>query len=53
MMAQNGVVFTAVSPEAARYRVSVLSDCTTTVDEAIPGFALHALSTRAEIGPDT
>jgi nicotinamidase-related amidase len=51
MMTQNCVAFTAVSPEAARYRVSVLSDCTTTVDEAIHGFALHALSTRVEIGP--
>ncbi|KRA51529.1 isochorismatase family protein [Pseudoxanthomonas sp. Root630] len=52
MMTQNCVAFTAVSPGAARYRVSVLSDCTTTVDEAIHGFALHALSTRVEIGPD-
>jgi nicotinamidase-related amidase len=51
MMTQNCVAFTAVSPEAARYRVSVLSNCTTTVDEAIHGFALHALSTRVEIGP--
>jgi len=52
MMTQNCVAFTAVSPDAARYQVSVLSDCTTTVDETIHGFALHALSTRVGIGPD-
>ncbi len=52
MMTQNCVVFTAVSPAADRYQVSVLSDCTTTVDEAIHQFALHALSTRVAVTPD-
>ena len=51
MMTQNCVVFTALSPAAERYDVSVVSDCTTTLNEAIHGFALHALSTRVEIGP--
>ncbi|MBD9478711.1 isochorismatase family protein [Pseudoxanthomonas sp. PXM02] len=52
MMTQNCVVFTALSPAAARYRVSVLSDCTTTTDGMIHGFALHALTTRVAVQPD-
>jgi len=52
MMTQNCVVFTAVSPAADRYEVSVLSDCTTTTDGTIHGFALHALSTRFAVQPD-
>ncbi|CAN7470872.1 cysteine hydrolase family protein [Pseudoxanthomonas sp. LjRoot143] len=52
MMTQNCVVFTALSPAADRYQVSVLSDCTTTTDGAIHGFALHALTTRVDVQPD-
>jgi len=52
MMTQNCVAFTAVSPDAGPYAVSVLSDCTTTVNATIHGFALHALSTRVDVAPD-
>lgn len=52
MMTQNCVAFTAVSPDAARYEVSVLADCATTVDATLHGFALHALSTRVAIVQD-
>ena len=52
MMTQNCVVFTALSPAAERYDVSVVSDCTTTLNEAIHGFALHALSTRVAVQAD-
>lgn len=52
MMTQNCVVFTALSPAADRYQVSVLSNCTTTTDSAIHGFALHALATRVDVRPD-
>lgn len=52
MMTQNCVVFTALSPAADRYEVSVLSDCTTTTDRTIHGFALHALTTRVAVRPD-
>lgn len=52
MMTQNCVVFTALSPAADRYDVSVVSDCTTTLDEAIHGFALHGLSTRVAVQAD-
>ena len=52
MMTQNCVVFTALSPAADRYQVSVLSDCTTTTDGTIHGFALHALATRVVVRPD-
>ena len=52
MMTQNCVVFTALSPAADRYDVSVLSDCTTTTDGTIHGFALHALTTRVDVRPD-
>lgn len=52
MMTQNCVVFTALSPAADRYQVGVLSDCTTTTDGTIHGFALHALATRVAVRPD-
>ena len=52
MMTQNCVVFTALSPAADSYDVSVLSDCTTTTDATVHGFALHALSTRVAVQPD-
>lgn len=49
MMTQNCVAHTALSRGADPYRVSVLSDCTTTVDPVIHGFALNALSTRVTL----
>nr|WP_298129609.1 isochorismatase family protein [uncultured Pseudoxanthomonas sp.] len=52
MMTQNCVVFTALSPAAERYDVSVVSDCTTTLNEAIHGFALHGLSARVAVQAD-
>ena len=39
-------IHTALSKKADRYKVSVLADCTTTVDEMIHNIALHAMSTR-------
>ncbi|MGG6463391.1 isochorismatase family protein [Solilutibacter silvestris] len=48
MMTQNCVTHTALSRAADRYHIDVLADCTTTVDAAIHGFALNALSTRVE-----
>lgn len=52
MMTQNCVAHTALSKDADAYRVSVLGDCTTTVDAVIHGFALNALSTRVAIVTD-
>lgn len=52
MMTQNCVVFTALSPAADRYDVSVVADCTTTINQAIHNFALHGLSTRVPVRPD-
>lgn len=52
MMTQNCVAHTALSRGADPYRVSVLSDCTTTVDPAIHRFALNALSTRVALVTD-
>lgn len=52
MMTQNCVAHTALSRGADAFRVSVLSDCTTTVDPAIHRFALNALSTRTAVATD-
>ncbi|MGE4385028.1 MAG: cysteine hydrolase family protein [Endomicrobiaceae bacterium] len=46
MMTQNCVTHTAISKSAEKYKVSVLQDCCTTVDERIHKIALKALSTR-------
>lgn len=46
MMTQNCVTHTAISPSAAKYHVSVLQDCCTTVDEMLHKIALNALTTR-------
>ena len=46
MMTQNCVTHTAISKQAENYKVSILADCTTTVDETIHNMALHAVSTR-------
>ena len=49
MMTQNCVTHTAISKSAEKYKVSILSDCCTTVDEMIHNIALHAISTRVPL----
>lgn len=51
MMTQNCVTHTAISKSADEYKVSVLVDCCTTVDEMIHNIALHAVSTRVALVP--
>ncbi len=46
MMTQNCVTHTAISKQAEKYTVSIIPECTTTVDEMVHNIALHALSTR-------
>jgi nicotinamidase-related amidase len=46
MMTQNCVTHTAISKSAEKYKVSILPDCCTTVDEMLHNIALHAVSTR-------
>lgn len=48
MMTQNCVTHTAISKAAEKYKVKILPNCCTTVNEAIHMFALHAVSTRIE-----
>jgi nicotinamidase-related amidase len=49
MMTQNCVTHTAISKSAEKYKVSILVDCCTTVDEMIHTIALHAVSTRVAL----
>ena len=49
MMTQNCVTHTAISKAAEKYNVSVLADCSTTVDELLHKIALHALTTRIAV----
>lgn len=51
MMTQNCVTHTAISKSAEKYRVSILPECCTTVDEMIHKIALHAVSTRVSLVP--
>jgi nicotinamidase-related amidase len=51
MMTQNCVTHTAISTSAAKYKVSVLSDCCTTVDQMIHQFAVNALAPRVRLLP--
>lgn len=53
MMTQNCVTHTAISKAAEKYRVTILPDACTTVDERIHQFALHAVSTRLPLVPST
>ena len=46
MMTQNCVTHTAISKSAEKYKVTVLTDCCTTVSEMLHLIALNALSTR-------
>ncbi len=49
MMTQNCVTHTAISKSAERYKVSILADCCTTVNEMLHNIALHAVSTRLSL----
>jgi len=49
MLTQNCVTHTAISKAAENYRVTVLTDCCTTVDQMIHLIALNALSTRVTL----
>ena len=49
MMTQNCVTHTAISKSAEKYDVSILVDCSTTVDSMIHNIALHAVSTRVPL----
>ena len=49
MMTQNCVTHTAISKSAEKYKVCILPDCCTTVDEMIHNIALHAVSTRVPL----
>lgn len=51
MMTQNCVTHTAISKSAEKYKVSILPDCCTTVDEMLHNIALHAVSTRVSLIP--
>ncbi|MCU0225193.1 MAG: cysteine hydrolase [Acidobacteria bacterium] len=51
MMTQNCVTHTAISKSAEKYKVCILPDCCTTVDEMLHSIALHAVSTRVSLIP--
>jgi nicotinamidase-related amidase len=51
MMTQNCVTHTAISKSAEKYKVSILPDCCTTVNEMLHNIALHAVSTRVSLVP--
>lgn len=48
MMTQNCVTHTAISKSAEKYKVKILPECCTTVNEMLHLIALHAVSTRVE-----
>ncbi|OPX57080.1 Nicotinamidase-related amidase [Oceanospirillum multiglobuliferum] len=49
MMTQNCVTHTAISPAAAPYQVSILSDCCTSVDNMIHQIALNGVAPRVPL----
>ena len=49
MMTQNCVTHTALSKAAEPFKLSILTDCCTTVSEPVHQFAIGALRTRPEI----
>jgi nicotinamidase-related amidase len=53
MMTQNCVTHTAIAKGAEKYKVTVLTDCSTTVNEMLHLIALNALSTRVALQPAT
>ena len=48
MMTQNCVTHTAISKAAEKYKVKILPDCCTTVNQSIHVMAISAISTRIE-----
>jgi nicotinamidase-related amidase len=51
MMTQNCVTHTAISRSSDKYKVTILPDCCTTVNEMLHNIALHAVSTRVPLTP--
>ncbi|MAC48479.1 cysteine hydrolase family protein [Oceanospirillum beijerinckii] len=51
MMTQNCVTHTAMSDDAKKYQVNVLSDCCTTVNEMIHLIALNAMAPKINLLP--
>ena len=49
MMTQNCVTHTAISKSAEKYKVKILQDCCTTVDEMLHNIALYAVATRVPL----
>lgn len=49
MMTQNCVTHTAISKSAEKYKVSIIHDCCTSVNEPIHMIGLHAVSTRVNL----
>jgi nicotinamidase-related amidase len=49
MMTQNCVTHTAISKAADKYKVSIITDCCTSINQAIHLIALHAVSTRTSL----
>ncbi len=49
MMTQNCVTHTAISRSADKYKVVILADCCTTVNEILHKIALNAVSTRLPV----
>lgn len=49
MMTQNCVTHTAISKAAEKYDVTVVGDCSTTIDQMIHNIALSGMSTRVQI----
>jgi hypothetical protein len=45
------VTHTAISKSAEKYKVAILPDCCTTVDEMLHNIPLHAVSTRVPLVP--
>lgn len=51
MMTQNCVTHTAISKSSEKYKVCILPDCCTTVNELLHQIALHGVSTRMALVP--
>jgi nicotinamidase-related amidase len=49
MMTQNCVTHTAISRAADKYKVTILSDCCTTVSQMVHAIALNGVSTRVPL----
>lgn len=49
MMTQNCVTHTAISKQAEKYKVTILADCCTSMNETVHQMGLNAISTRVAI----